>query len=69
MDYIPTQTNIYRQLNQLIFLLLLQEQYINVMKLSDHEDISWFSPISSGHAGEPGPGDITMLSNAFSLYK
>lgn len=23
-------------------------------------------PISEGHVGEPGPGDITMLSKAFS---
>lgn len=27
------------------------------------------SPISAGHVGEPGPGDITILSNAFSSYK
>lgn len=27
------------------------------------------SPISPGQAGEPGPGDITMLSNAISSYK
>lgn len=26
-------------------------------------------PISAAHVGEPGPGEITILSNAFSTYK
>ena len=30
---------------------------------------SILSPISAGHVGEPGPGDITILSNAFSSNK
>lgn len=40
-------------------------------KIKQHiyQAIIAFSPISSGHAGEPGPGDITILSNAFSSYK
>ena len=51
----------------IIFLLHFLEQKINVMKTLQRH--SMFSPISSGHAGVPGPGDITMLSNAFSSYK
>uniref|UniRef100_A0A0A9D854 Uncharacterized protein n=1 Tax=Arundo donax TaxID=35708 RepID=A0A0A9D854_ARUDO len=39
------------------------------MGVSPHsQSIRRHTPMSPGHAGDPGPGEMTMLSKAFSLY-
>ena len=38
-------------------------------KAKTQQKLGWILPISAGHMGEPGPGDITILSKAASSYK
>lgn len=60
---IKTKSKLINELHLNHFLLYMQ------MTMSSCKVKIEFSPISAGHVGEPGPGDITILSNAFSLYK